>query len=145
MNPKTNKLVISRDVIFDELAAWQWEENVQESKNLEVAISLDFQDKSNSLLSMNFEEAQEQHHLQLDLQALPCQIQNLMIQTTFEESFAHCQMYINLVNLHYLLVSHKPLKMLQRRMCRQKRWMKKLLALREITHGSLWTCQMEET
>ena len=57
MNPKTNKLVISRDVIFDELAAWQWEENVQESKNLEVAISLDFQDKSNSLPSMNFEEA----------------------------------------------------------------------------------------
>ena len=77
-------------MLFDELAAWQCEENVQESKNLEVAISLDFQDKSNSLLSMNFEEAQEQHHLQLDLQALPCQIQNLMIQTTFEESFAHC-------------------------------------------------------
>ena len=57
LNPKTNKPVISRDVIFDELVAWQWEENVQESKNLEVPISLDFQDKSNSLPSMNSEEA----------------------------------------------------------------------------------------
>ena len=28
LNPKTNKLVIARDVIFDELAIWQWEENV---------------------------------------------------------------------------------------------------------------------
>ena len=28
LNPKTNKLVIARDVIFDELAVWQWEENV---------------------------------------------------------------------------------------------------------------------
>ena len=43
-------------MLFDELAAWQCEENVQESKNLEVAISLDFQDKSNSLPSMNSEE-----------------------------------------------------------------------------------------
>ena len=57
LNPKTNKLVIARDVIFDELAAWQWEENVQESKNLEVPTSLDFQDKSNSLPSMNSKEA----------------------------------------------------------------------------------------
>ena len=57
LNPKTNKLVIARDVIFDELAAWQWEENVQESKNLEVPASLGFQDKSNSLPSMNSEEA----------------------------------------------------------------------------------------
>ena len=42
LNPKTNKLVIARDVIFDELVAWQWEENVQESKNLEVPASLEF-------------------------------------------------------------------------------------------------------
>ena len=25
-NPNTNKLVLSRDVIFDELAAWKWED-----------------------------------------------------------------------------------------------------------------------
>ena len=57
LNAKRNKLVISRDVIFDELVAWQWEENVQESKNLEVPISLDFQDKSNPFPSMNSDEA----------------------------------------------------------------------------------------
>ena len=57
MNPKTKKLVILIDVIFNELAAWQWEENVQKTKNLEVHVFLDFQDKSNSFPSMNFEEA----------------------------------------------------------------------------------------
>ena len=57
LNPKTNKLVILRDVIFDELAAWQWEENVQESKNLEVHVFLDFQDRFNSFPRMNSKEA----------------------------------------------------------------------------------------
>ena len=56
VNPKTNKLVILRDVIIDELAAWQWEENVQESKNLEVHVFLDFQDRSNSFPIMNSKE-----------------------------------------------------------------------------------------
>ena len=140
MNPKTNKLVISRDVIFDELAAWQWEENVQESKNLEVAISLDFQDKSNSLPSMNFEEAPRATSSPTRSSSTALPNSKSYDSDNLPRNFAHCQMYINLVNLHYLLVSHKPLKMLQRRMCRQKRWMKKLLALREITHGSLWTC-----
>ena len=56
LNPKTNKLVILIDVIFNELAAWQWEENVQESKNLEVHVFLDFQDRSNSFPIMNSKE-----------------------------------------------------------------------------------------
>ena len=74
LNPKTNKLVILIDVIFNELAAWQWEENVQKSKNLEVHVFLDFQDKSNSFPSMSFEEAPRATSSPLDLQALPCQI-----------------------------------------------------------------------
>ena len=47
LNPKSNKLVVSRDVIFDEMESWQWEDNLQESRNF------DFQDKSNSLPNLN--------------------------------------------------------------------------------------------
>uniref|UniRef100_A0A2N9EI16 Integrase catalytic domain-containing protein n=1 Tax=Fagus sylvatica TaxID=28930 RepID=A0A2N9EI16_FAGSY len=52
LNPKSNKLVVSRDVIFDEMESWQWEDNLQESRNFEVP-TLDFQDKSNSLPNPN--------------------------------------------------------------------------------------------
>uniref|UniRef100_A0A2N9G9X7 Uncharacterized protein n=1 Tax=Fagus sylvatica TaxID=28930 RepID=A0A2N9G9X7_FAGSY len=52
LNPKSNKLVVSRDVIFDEVESWQWEDNLQESRNFEVP-TLDFQDKSNSLPNPN--------------------------------------------------------------------------------------------
>lgn len=56
LNPKSNKLVISRDAIFDEMAAWQWQNNLQETRNSEVS-PLNVQDKTCPLLNPNSVEA----------------------------------------------------------------------------------------
>ena len=144
MNPKTKKLVILIDVIFNELAAWQWEENVQKNKNLEVHVFLDFQDKSNLFPSMNFKEALRatSSPTRSSSTALP----NLdSYDSNSPPRKFHSLSYVY-QSCEFKLFASEPqlLKMLQRRMCGQKPWMKKLLALREITHGSLWTCLMEE-
>uniref|UniRef100_A0A2N9IVF1 Uncharacterized protein n=1 Tax=Fagus sylvatica TaxID=28930 RepID=A0A2N9IVF1_FAGSY len=110
LNPKSNKLVVSRDVIFDEVESWQWEDNLQESRNFEVP-TLDFQDKSNSLPNPNSVEVPR-------TSSSPNRSPNTALPSSDSND-----------------AESPPRKV--------RSLMRKLLALREIKHGSLWTCLME--
>ena len=117
--------MVSRDVIFDEVTAWKWEDNsFLKQKFFEPLDAGNGQQTLTPNLSPNqtLQAVQKAHHRRISIQ---------------QERYVPCGTYMTRVILPSSLMNHRTLKKLQMKKYGERQWTTKLQLSRKITRGIL--------